>query len=103
LEALIAVLAVVAIRLLSTKMLARSCPDGRQAAASFGPELLKLLTKKYGEPKAGWNNQTVIVAIARCGGFLARTNDGLPGWQTIWRGWQRLAWMVQGLETLNET
>jgi len=42
LEALIAVLAVVAVRLLSTKMLARSRPEGIEAAASFGPEMLEL-------------------------------------------------------------
>ena len=103
LEALIAVLAVVAIRLLNTKMLARSFPEGTQAVTSFGPELLELLAKQYGEPATGWNNQNVMVAIARMGGFLARKHDGLPGWQTIWRGWQRLTWMLQGLEILNQT
>ncbi len=41
-----AVLAVVAIRLLNTKMLARSFPEGTQAVTSFGPELLKLLAKQ---------------------------------------------------------
>jgi hypothetical protein len=81
LEALIAVLAVVAVRLLSAKMLA-------------------LLEKKLGTPKGGWTNQNVMVAIARLGGFLARKHDGSPGWQTIWRGWQRLMWMCEGLETL---
>jgi hypothetical protein len=96
LEALIAILAVVAVRLLNTKMLARSDPAGAQAAASFGPDLLKLLEKKYGAPKDGWTNQTVLTTIARLGGFLARKHDGLPGWQTIWRGWQRLSWMSEG-------
>jgi hypothetical protein len=100
LEALIAVLAVVAVRLLSTKMLARSQPEGGEAAASFGPEMLTLLAKKYGVPKGGWTNRAVMVAIARLGGFLARKHDGPPGWQTIWRGWQRLSWMAHGVETL---
>jgi hypothetical protein len=100
LEALIAVLAVVAVRLLSAKMLARSCPESFEAATSFGPEMLALLEKKLGAPKGGWTNQNVMVAIARLGGFLARKHDGSPGWQTIWRGWQRLMWMCEGLETL---
>jgi hypothetical protein len=100
LEALIAVLAVVAVRLLSAKMLARSCPKSFEAATSFGPEMLALLEKKLGAPKGGWTNQNVMVAIARLGGFLARKHDGSPGWQTIWRGWQRLMWMCEGLETL---
>ena len=28
--------------------------------------------------------------IAQLGGFLARTSDGEPGVQTLWRGWRRL-------------
>jgi hypothetical protein len=43
-----------------------------------------------------------MTAIARVGGFLARKHDGSPGWQTIWRGWQRLMWMCEGVETLNQ-
>ena len=100
LESLIAVLAVVAVRLLGAKLLARSRPESFEAAAGFGPEMLAILEKKTGPPEGGWNNRNVILATARLGGFLARRNDGLPGWQTIWRGWQRLLWMSEGLETL---
>lgn len=100
LEALIAVLAVVAVRLLSAKMLARSQPESFEAASSFGPEMLALLEKKLGPPKGGWNNRNVLIATARLGGFLARKHDGMPGWQTLWRGWQRLLWMCEGIETL---
>jgi hypothetical protein len=102
LEALIAVLAVVAVRLLSTKLLARSRPEGAEARESFGPEALAILEKKSGRPKGGWTNVNVLVATARLGGFLARKHDGMPGWQTIWRGWQRLRWMCEGLETLSD-
>jgi hypothetical protein len=96
LEALIAVLAVVAVRLLSTKFLARSRPDSTEVAESFGPEMLAILAKKLGQPKGGWSNRNVIVATARLGGFIGRKSDGMPGWQTIWRGWQRLMWMCEG-------
>jgi len=102
LEPLIAVLAVVAVRLLNTKMLARGRPEGAEARESFGAEALAILTSKFGRPKGGWTNRNVLVATARLGGFPARKHDGLPGWQTIWRGWQRLMWMCEGLETLNE-
>lgn len=102
LEPLIAVLAVVAVRLLSTKMLARSRPQSFEAAESFGPEMLAILEKKIGPPKGGWTNKNVLVATARLGGFLARKHDGMPGWQTIWRGWQRLMWMAEGVATLIE-
>jgi len=102
LEPLIAVLAVVAVRLLSAKLLARSRPETFEAAASFGPEILTLLEKKLGPPKGRWTNQSVLIAMARLGGFLARKHDGLPGWQSIWRGWERLMWMCEGLETLQQ-
>jgi hypothetical protein len=100
LATLIAVLAVVAVRLLSAKLLARSRPQSWEAAASFGLQMLGLLEKKLGPPQDGWTNRNVIRAIARLGGFPARQGDGMPGWQTIWRGWQRLLWMCEGVETL---
>lgn len=96
LEPLIALLAVVAVRLLSTKMLARSQPESFEVAACFGPEMLELLEKKIGKPRNGWTNKNVLIATARLGGFLARKHDGMPGWQTIWRGWHRLMWMCEG-------
>ena len=96
LESLIAVLAVVAVRLLSTKFLARSRPESMEAAESFGPEMLDILESKLGKPKGGWTNLNLIVATARLGGFIGRKSDGMPGWQTIWRGWQRLMWMAEG-------
>lgn len=102
LEPLIAILAVVAVRLLSSKMLARARPESFEAAESFGPEMLAILEKKIGKPKGGWNNRNVLLATARLGGFPARKNDGNPGWQTIWRGWQRLMWMAEGLNILME-
>jgi hypothetical protein len=102
LKSLIAVLAVVAVRLLGAKMLARSRPESFEAATSFGPQMLAILEKKLGKPKGGWTNRNVILATAQLGGFLARQHDGMPGWQTIWRGWQRLMWMCEGIRTLNQ-
>jgi hypothetical protein len=102
LAALIAVLAVVAVRLLGAKELARSQPESLAVAESFGPEMLTLLEQKWGPPKAGWSNAEVLIATARLGGFLARKSDGMPGWQTLWRGWQRLMWMCEGAAILNQ-
>ncbi len=102
LESLIAVLAVVAVRLLSTKFLARSRPESMEAAESFGPEMLQILETKLGKPKGGWTNANLIVATARLGGFIGRKSDGMPGWQTIWRGWQRLMWMCEGANLMTD-
>jgi hypothetical protein len=98
--ALIAVLSIVAVRLLNTKFLARSRPDSFEAAENLGPEMVAIVEKKLGKPKKGWTNQNLFIAIARLGGFLARKHDGRPGWQTIWRGWQRLIWMCEGAAIL---
>ena len=102
LENLVAVLAIVAVRLVNTQWLARNKPDEPVEPESFGSIALEIVSAKYGKPKGGWTNQTVLVAIARLGGFLARKHDGMPGWQTIWRGWSKLMWMCEGLEILNQ-
>jgi hypothetical protein len=96
------VLSVVAVRLLSTKFLARTRPENFEAAPTFGPQMLALLEAKLGKPKGGWTNANVLIATARLGGFLARKHDGMPGWQTIWRGWHRLMWMAEGVEALKQ-
>jgi hypothetical protein len=96
LKALIGVLAIVALRLLNMKLLAQSQPDRALQTGEIGPDALAILEKKWGTPKAGWTYATSVIAIARLGGFLARKNDGLPGWITIWRGWHRLMSMLDG-------
>ena len=100
LRALVAVLAVVAVRLLNTKLLARVQPDAKVEVEEFGPEAMAILSAHWGEPAGGWTQATLWVAIARLGGFLARKGDGMPGWQTIWRGWQRLMIMVEGVQII---
>ena len=102
LETLLAVLALVAVRLLNTKLLARACPQEALAPDQVSQNALKILENKVGKPKEGWTQSTFWIAVARLGGFIGRKSDGLPGWQNIWRGWQRLLWMNEGLETLNQ-
>ena len=99
--ALLGILAVVAGRLLNMKLLAATQPDQPVSADELGPEALAILRAKFGSPPDGWTNGTVLVAIARLGGFLARKRDGTPGWITIWRGWRKLMWLVQGYNLAN--
>jgi hypothetical protein len=101
-ENLVAVLAIVAVRLVNTQWLARNRPHEPVEPESFGASALEILSAKYSTPKGGWTNQTVLLAVARLGGFLARKHDGMPGWQTIWRGWSKLLCMCEGLEILRE-
>ncbi len=95
-EALLAILAVVAVRLLNRKLLATTRPDEAIDAEEFGEDALGILEATFGHPPAGWTNRNVLRCIARLGGFIGRKSDGEPGWMTIWRGWQRLILMVQG-------
>ena len=97
LQALGAVLSLVALRLLETKLYARAFPDQPVRPGQFALELIRLLAARVGRPHGGWTQRTVWRGIARCGGFLARQGDGEPGWITIWRGWRSLLTMVDGV------
>lgn len=97
LQALCAVLSLVALRLLETKLQARAFPNEPVRPGQFAPELIRILAAKLGHPVGGWTQRTVWRAIARCGGFLNRKGDGEPGWITIWRGWRTLLIMAEGI------
>ena len=99
---LVAVLSVVAVRLLNTKLLARADPQRPVDEERFGREALQILSAHFGLPQGGWRYGNLFTAIARLGGFLARRRDGDPGWITIWRGWRRLMTMAEGVITLNQ-
>lgn len=101
LESLVAVLAIVAVRLVNLKYLARARPDEAVDVKLFGTKTLELLKKRFGPPAHGrWTHRQLVRAMARMGGFIGRRRDGEPGWQTIWRGWQRLMWMTEGAELI---
>ena len=85
-------------RLLNMKLLATTRPDDPVSDEVIGPEALAILAAHYGKPVGGWTHATVLVAIARLGGFLARKSDGQPGWLTIWRGLRQLLWLVRGYD-----
>jgi hypothetical protein len=93
---LLAVLAIVAVRLLRLKLVGRSDPRQPLAPEEVDMEDVLLLEQKYGRPKEGWTCRQVLRHIARLGGFLARTGDGEPGWLTLWRGWNDFVLMMEG-------
>jgi hypothetical protein len=101
-QAVLAISAVVAIRLVNTKLLARRKTDCPVDPEQFGPEMIAILTARFGKPQGGWMYRGLLIAIARIGGFLARRHDGDPGWITIWRGWQDLQKMAEGVRILSK-
>jgi hypothetical protein len=96
--ALLGILAVVSVRLLNLKLLASTRPEEPVPPDALGPEALAILEAEYGRRPCGWTNRTVLISIARLGGFPARKSDGSPGWQTIWRGLRQLMLMVRGYD-----
>ena len=96
LMALAGILSIVACFLVGLKLLARSNDAPPLDAAEVDHETRVVLEKKVGKPKEGWTYQSILVAIAKLGGYIGRRSDGPPGWLTIWRGWQRLLLLVEG-------
>jgi len=96
LKNLLAFLAIVAVRLLQLRCLARSQPTHR-ATDVVDPAMLQLVATKFKLNAATMTLKTFWHSVARFGGFLARKRDGDPGWQTLWKGWFRLqdmAWAI---------
>jgi hypothetical protein len=93
LKNILAFLAIVAVRLLQLRSLARSQPD--QAASTLvDPEVLNILAAKFNLDPQTMTLKTFWHSLARLGGFLARKHDADPGWQTLWKGWFRLQDML---------
>src|SRR3982751_3052173 len=60
---------------------------------------LKVLAAKLQRPAECFeSNRAFLRGVAQLGGFLARTSDGEPGWQTLWKGWSVLMTLVEGYE-----
>lgn len=103
LEPAIALLSVVAALLLSLRDAARRpAADVTAAATTLVPALfVRVLSARLdGRPRDDLSVREFVVGVARLGGFLARKGDGLPGWQTLWRGWINLHLLIQGASLL---
>lgn len=95
LEGCIGLLAVVAVRLLQLKLIAKSKPDS--PAMKCAPrEHVEVLAAFRGCSPQSWSVHEFWREVAKLGGFLGRKGDGEPGWQTLWRGWQQLDYMTLG-------
>lgn len=89
LQRLLGLLSVVAVRLLVLRSVARTTPE-EPAGQHLDPDLLEVLAAKTGVSTEHLTVRSFWPAVAGLGGFLGRTSDGEPGWQTLWKGWLRL-------------
>lgn len=84
----------VALRLLELRERVQQHPTAPAAASGLNPDELALLPHVS---ERDWRTlQDVALALAHLGGHLNRTSDGLPGWQTLWRGWLKLQTLLTG-------
>ena len=100
LEPLIALISVIGVRLFQLKLVGRSQPKAK-AVTHVPAGWLKCLT--LARPKISITGMTVYEffrELAKLGGFLARKGDGEPGWQTIWRGFQKLQSILDALKLI---
>lgn len=95
LQPAIALLSVVAVSLLNLREGARDGGRAEQpAAAQVDPVSVEVLSVwRYGAVRA-LTVREFTLALGRLGGHLGRKADGLPGWQTLWRGWNQLQALV---------
>ena len=91
----VGMLAAVAVRLLALKHLAHHEPEA-PAQRYVSKDHVRVLAAYTNRPIKYFTTYHFWREVARIGGFLGRKHDGEPGWQTIWRGWQKLDLMVLG-------
>jgi Transposase DNA-binding/Transposase DDE domain len=102
LKNILAFLAIVAVRLLQLRCLARSQPM-QPATEHVDPTMLGLVATKFKLNPTAMTLKTFWHSVAHLGGFLARKSDGDPGWQTLWKGWLRLQDMAWAISTVGAT
>lgn len=94
--ALAGLLSIVAAWLVGLKLQARATEMVPLRPRDADAATLAVLTHKVKVPAEGWTARSLLVSIAKLGGYLGRKGDGPPGWLTIWRGWQRLVLLAEG-------
>ena len=95
LMAAVALLSVVALRLLHLREFVRLAPEEPASASGLSQLELDVLAQKTKRPLP--TVRAVALALGRLGGHLNRKRDGLPGWQTLWRGYLTLQTLVEGV------
>ena len=96
LQPLIALLSVLAVALVNGRQAARSEEKAERPATDyFDPLWVMVLCLWRYKAERPLTVREYIMALGRLGGHLNRKCDGLPGWQTLWRGAMQLNAMVE--------
>lgn len=95
-EACLAVLSVVAVRVFQLRC-ALAAQPGAAADQVATAEERELMGRWIGMPKSVVTVRDFVRGVAKLGGFLGRKCDGEPGVRSLWRGYQRLQDMLLGV------
>ena len=100
LVAALAILSVVAIRVLQLRYARDAQPDAPAETIATEEEIdmVERATKREGRVLSV---KQFVDAVAGLGGYLGRRGDGPPGWESLWRGYQRLKDMMLGAKLMN--
>lgn len=100
LEACLAVLAVVAVRVFQMRCALEHEPAAPAVAAGTAAEV-DLVRRLVGHAAGAFTVREFVRGVAKLGGFLGRTRDGNPGVRALWCGYQRPHDMLFGLRLLD--
>lgn len=93
--AAVAMKSLVALRLIAFREQLHLKPKAPAESSGLSQLELDVLRARSGKPLT--TIADVALAIGRLGGHLNRNSDGFPGWITLWRGWQLLQTLVDGV------
>lgn len=93
--AAIAIMSLVALRLIDLREALRLEPEAPAERSGLAPLELAVLRAKLKRPIK--TVREAALAIGRLGGHMNRKGDGLPGWQTLWVGMKKLHDLIQGV------
>ena len=108
LQRMLVITAFLAVRLLQVREHLQS-PEDQSSQAPCEPALsreewhvLWLSREKKPLPKSPPGLRWACLALARLGGFADTKRTGRPGWDALWRGWERLQQRVEGYHLAQE-
>jgi hypothetical protein len=90
----ISIKSVVAMRVVELKERVRLIPDAAAEEAGLSRDELDVLRAHARKPIT--TVRDVALAIGRMGGHMNRKGDGMPGWQTLSQGMEKLLLLVEG-------
>ena len=95
-EVLLSVYSVIAWKVLELRELARG--EGTTPPDVLLSEAERAVLETKFPELSGKNGKAYAIHVAKLGGYLDRGSDPPPGWQTMWKGLQKLRMWAEGYE-----